>query len=341
VERFLIGKESEIVIDRGLILGEVLPLRPDRRKVAVLTQPGARHIAELVARGMSSVEVHHMVLPDRDAAKTLEVVHRAYEWLAEVGMGRHDTVAAVGGGAATDLAGFVAATYLRGVEVVHVPTTLLGAVDAAIGGKTGVNLGGKNLVGAFYQPTRVAIDLDVLDELPMDLKREGLAEALKAGLIGDVALFSNIESAGLEADLADVVPRAVAVKVAVVNQDFRETGIRATLNYGHTIGHAVEIAAGLPHGHAVAVGMTAAGRIAQDLVGFGGIARQQAAIMALGLPTRVEGARRSSVLAVLARDKKRDASGIRMVLLRSIGVPVLQSVPGDAIDTGLACIGIV
>src|SRR3990172_6768988 len=224
VERLLIDQRSEIVIDRGLVQGEVWPARPDREKVAVFTQPGARHIAEMMAIGSSSVDAHQMVLPDGEAAKTLAVAQAAYTWLAAVGIGRHDTIVGVGGGSVTDLAGFVAATYLRGIEVVHVPTTLLGAVDAAIGGKTGVNLGGKNLVGAFHHPTRVVIDLDVLDELPTELRRDGLAEALKAGLIGDASLFSYIESAGLEVDLDEVVSKAGGVTGGLGRQAFRGGG---------------------------------------------------------------------------------------------------------------------
>ncbi|MDH3260139.1 MAG: 3-dehydroquinate synthase [Acidimicrobiia bacterium] len=338
--RLVIGEQSEILIDRDLLRGAILPARSDRRKVAVFTQPGARHIAEMVVEGVASVDVQQMILPDRDTAKTLAVVQTAYEWLADMGMGRRDTIVGVGGGSVTDVAGFVAATYLRGIEVVHVPTTLLGAVDASIGGKTGVNLGGKNLVGSFHHPTRVLIDLDVLDRLPIELKREGMAEALKAALIGDPALLVHLESTGLGADLSVVVPRAVAVKVAVVDQDFRETGLRATLNYGHTIGHAVEITAGMPHGHAVAVGMAAAGRIAEELVGFANAGRQLKAIVGLGLPIATEGVERRPVLDVLTRDKKRDASGMRMVLLRAIGEPVVLSVSGEAIDAGLASIGI-
>ena len=338
MERFLIEEQSEIIVDRGL--GDILPARSDRERLAVLTQPGAVPIAQLVADGVSSVEVHELTLPDRDEAKTLAVAHSVYEWLAEVGIDRHDTIAGVGGGAVTDLAGFVAATYLRGIEVVHVPTTLLGAVDAAIGGKTGVNLGGKNLVGAFHHPRRVVIDLDVLDHLPLELKREGLAEALKAGLIGDVELFAHIESAGLQADLDLVVPKAVAVKVAVVNQDFRESGIRAILNYGHTIGHAVEITARLPHGYAVAIGMAAAGRIGEDLIGFEDAARQRDAIVGLGLPVRVEVPNRAAVLGVLAQDKKRDATGLWMVLLRAIATPEIVPVSPESVNLGLAEIGI-
>ncbi len=340
MERFLIDGRSEVLIDRDLVRRDVLPSRPDREKMALFTQPGARHIATMVAAGAASIEVHQMNLPDRDEAKTLAIAGTAYEWLAEVGIGRHDTVVGVGGGAVTDLAGFVAATYLRGIEAVHVPTTLLGAVDAAIGGKTGVNLGGKNLVGAFHHPSRVVIDLDVLEKLPTDLKREGLAEALKAGLIGDASLFSDIESSGLKVDLSAVVPKAVAVKARIVNRDFRESGIRALLNYGHTIGHAIEIAAGLPHGHSVAVGMAAAGRIAEDLTGFAAAHRQRTAIVGLGLPVQVDGVARRPVLDILMKDKKRDASGLRMVLLRSVGDPLLLPVSDAAVDLGLTAIGI-
>ena len=336
----MIGEGSEILIGAGLLQGDILPVRSDREKVAVFTQPGAEHVAETVSKGIPDIEGQQMMLPDRDTAKTLAVVQVAYEWLAEMQLGRHDTIVGVGGGSVTDVAGFVAATYLRGIEVVHVPTTLLGAVDAAIGGKTGVNLGGKNLIGAFHHPSRVLIDLDVLDALPAELKREGLAEALKAGLIGDLDLLSHLESAGLQADLSVVVPRAVAVKANVVAQDFRESGLRATLNYGHTIGHAVEIAAELSHGHAVAVGMAAAGSIAEDLTGFTDAARQREAIMRLGLPVKVEAVSRRRVLEVLAQDKKRDASGMRMVLLRAIGDPVVLTVTAESIDTGLAGIGI-
>ncbi len=340
MERILIDGISEIIIGRGLSASNVLPERSDRDVAAVFTQPGATRISEGVAANLSAPVVRHMVLPDRDGAKTLAVAEAAYTWLAEIGMSRHGTIVGVGGGSVTDLAGFVAATYVRGVEAVHVPTTLLGAVDAAIGGKTGVNLGGKNLVGAFHHPTRVVIDLDVLDQLPVGLKREGMAEIVKAGLIGDPVLFEHLESAGLDADVALIVPRAVKVKAAAVGADFREAGIRETLNYGHTIGHAVEIVAGLSHGDAVAVGMVAAARIAEEAVGFVSADRQIRAIASLGLPVRVDGVSRHRVLDVLDRDKKRDAAGARMVLLRSIGEPVVVSVSTEMIDRGLSSIGI-
>lgn len=340
MERFVVGDLSEILVGRDNLATALLPERPDREQVAVLSQPGAAEVAGRVVDGMAGVGIHTTTLPDRDDAKTLATAEHIYEWLAEVDIGRHDTIVGVGGGAATDLAGFVAATYLRGVEAVYVPTTLLGAVDAAIGGKTGINLGGKNLVGVFAHPRRVVVDLDVLDALPDDLRREGMAEAVKTGLIGDPALFSHIESKGLQASLDVVVPRAIAVKVAVVNDDFREAGRRAILNYGHTIGHAVELAAGWPHGDAVAVGMVAAGHIGEELERFDAASRQQRVIDRLGLPVRAENIDSQTVRELLARDKKRDRSGMRMVLLRTIGDPVVRPVPAGEIQRGLASIGI-
>ncbi len=184
-------------------------------------------------------------LPDREEAKTLEVAASVYEGLARFGLSRHDTIVGVGGGTVTDLAGYVAGTWLRGVEVVHVPTTLLAAVDASIGGKTGVNVGGKNLVGVFWHPTRVVIDVDQLARLPSFLIREGMSEAYKAGLIGDAALAGVISEHGMPAPLAEVVERAVRVKAAIVDADVREQDVRAYLNFGHTVGHAIEYASAL------------------------------------------------------------------------------------------------
>jgi 3-dehydroquinate synthase len=279
-------------------------------------------------------------VPDGDAAKSLAVIEDLYRWMLELGLNRSDTLVGLGGGALTDAAGFAAATYLRGVEAIYVPTTVLGAVDAAIGGKTGVNLDGKNLVGAFRHPARVVIDVDVLDRLPDEVKRGGLAEALKAGLIGDPALVGLLEAHGPAADLAEVVRRAVAVKAAVVGRDFTEQGERAHLNYGHTIGHAVEVAAGLGHGEAVAIGMVAAGRAAAVEVGFTDEARQTAAIAGLGLPVGAPGLGRDEVLALVGRDKKRDAAGLRMVLLEAIGSPLVRHVGSATVGAALDAIDI-
>jgi 3-dehydroquinate synthase len=311
--------------------------------VAVLCQPGeparlARALARDIRLRGEAAAVR--VLPDGEGAKTLAVAGAVYEWLAGLGLSRQDTVLGVGGGALTDVAGFVAATFLRGVEAVFVPTTLLGAVDAAIGGKTALNLGAKNLVGAFHHPARVVVDADILDALPQTLRREGSAEALKAGLVGDPGLVALYERDGSEADLAEVVRRAVAVKAAIVGRDPREQGERAHLNYGHTVGHAVEVAGGLGHGPAVAVGMVAAGRAGALLAGFAGEERQRVVLERLGLPVAAPALGRAAVLPLMGQDKKRTGAGLRMVLLEDVGRPRLEVVGAATVEAALAAVGI-
>jgi 3-dehydroquinate synthase len=279
-------------------------------------------------------------LPDRDEAKTLVVAESVYEALAHFGLGREDTVMGVGGGSVSDLAGFVAGTWLRGVEVAHVPTTLLAAVDASIGGKSGVNLAGKNLVGVFWHPSRVIVDVAAMESLPVNLRREGLAEALKAGLVGDIELFDLLAREGEHASLEEVVLRAAAVKARVVGADERESGLRAVLNFGHTIGHAIEFASPLSHGECVAVGMVGAGRISELRLGFVEMSRMVKAIGGLGLPTEVDGLDRARVEDLLRHDKKRDARGLRMVLLRRLADPVVQHVDDQDIAAGLAAVGL-
>ena len=331
----LIGRS---VIDPPTVLG---PNR-DPSKAAVVCQPSVAGVARDLARRFRAdgVAAPVRVLPDGEAAKTLDVTAQLYEWLAESGVNRFDVLVAVGGGALTDVAGFAAATYLRGIPCVNVPTTLLGAVDASIGGKTGVNLGAKNLVGSFAHPARVVIDVDVLDALTVELKRQGAAEALKAGMIGDERLVGILETDGLEADLEQVVGRAVAVKAAVVERDFTEQGERAVLNYGHTVGHALETVSGLSHGEAVALGMVAAGRASALRCGFADEDRQQHAIGRLGLPRAAPQSEAGRVRAMLGYDKKRDASGLRMVLLRAIGDPQVEHVDAATVDAALGAIGV-
>jgi 3-dehydroquinate synthase len=332
---------TELMVGRGLP-DPILPARPDRQRVAIVTQPGATHIALEVAGKIreDDLQVEVIGLPDREEAKTLIVAGSVYEALARFGLGRHDTVVGVGGGSVSDLAGFVAGTWLRGVEVVHVPTTLLAAVDAAIGGKTGVNLAGKNLVGLFWHPTRVIVDVTTLEQLPTTLRREGLAEALKTGLVGDTDLFELLSREGEGASMEEVVSRAAAVKARVVGEDERETGLRAILNFGHTIGHAIEYASPLSHGEAVAVGMVAAGRISEHRLRFPGMDRMVEAIAGLGLPTEVEGLERARVEDLLRHDKKRDSAGMRMVLLRAVGDPVVEHVGAEDLDLGLDSVGL-
>ncbi len=344
VERIAVAGETTVLVGRGLLdAATVLGERPGRRRVAVLCQPGeparlARALARSIRAGGEAAAVR--VLPDGEGAKTLEAAGAVYEWLAAQGMTRRDTVLGVGGGALTDVAGFVAATFLRGIEAVYVPTTLLGAVDAAIGGKTALNLGAKNLVGAFHHPARVVVDADVLDALPAALRREGSAEALKAGLVGDADLVALYERDGAGADLAEVVRRAVAVKAAIVGRDPREQGERAHLNYGHTVGHAVEVAGGLGHGSAVAVGMVAAGRAGALLAGFTGEERQRSILEGLGLPVAAPGLGRGAVLRLMSLDKKRTGAGLRMVLLEAVGRPRLEVVGTATVEAALAAVGI-
>lgn len=341
MESILIGSESEILLGRGLP-DPLLPPNPDRRRVVVITQPGAGEAAERAAELAASTgaEVSLLVMPDRDDAKTLTAVERAYHHLADFGLGRQDTVMAVGGGAVTDAGGFIAATWMRGVELVHVPTTLLAAVDASIGGKTAVNLAGKNLVGVFWHPRRIVIDLDVIEALPDELKSEGAAEAIKAGLLAAPEIVDAYRRRGLEADVELVVPAAVRVKAEVVSRDFREAGERALLNLGHTIGHGIEFAAGISHGRAVAIGLVAAAVVSERVSGFQETATVMEALEAAGLPTRAPVVDRSAVLALIGRDKKRTSAGIRMVLLEAIGRPVLRQVTDEDLEAGLTGVGL-
>lgn len=341
MERILIGLESEVLIGRGLP-AEILPVRSTRTRTAVISQPGAAPIAERVLSAIeqTNAPVHLKVLGDGDAIKTLGTAGSTYEWLAELGIGRHDTIVGVGGGAVTDFAGFIAGTWLRGIEVVYVSTTLLGAVDAAIGGKTGLNLRGKNLVGLFRHPARVVVDIEVLDLLPGELLSEGFAEAVKAGFIADPSLVELIERDGLGADLEQVVSRAVAVKGEVVAGDFREAGRRGILNYGHTIGHGIEIAAGISHGRAVAIGMVAAGAVSEARLGFTGAARQKEILISLNLPVTAPAVDVGEVRRLIGMDKKHDSAGLRMALLEDFGKAHLQHVTADDITLGLAAVGL-
>lgn len=340
MERLIVAKRTEVVIGRGLP-DPLLPRREGRARVAVLTQPAptSRALEVTAAIRAEGLAVEVVGLPDREEAKTLEVAAGVYEALGRFGLARADTVVGVGGGAVTDLAGFVAGTWLRGVEVVHVPTTLLAAVDAAVGGKTGVNVGGKNLVGVFWHPSRVAIDVDHLATLPGDLVREGMAEAYKAGLVGDAGLVEMIGAEGLDAPLEEVIARSLRVKAALVDADPSESGVRAHLNFGHTIGHAVEFASSLPHGSCVALGMLAAVRISEEVTGFSRGDEVADTIRRLGLPTRVRGLDKFRVLDLLGQDKKRNAEGSRMVLLRDVESPELHPVGMAEIELGLRAIG--
>jgi 3-dehydroquinate synthetase len=238
------------------------------------------------------------------------------------------------------VAGFIASIYMRGVECRYVPTTLLGAVDASIGGKTAVNVGGKNLLGTFNHPSRVVIDIDVLERLTSELLSEGMAEAYKTGLIGDVQLAAQIERDGLAVDLESVVAGSIAVKSKIVEADFREAGRRAHLNFGHTVGHAIERLTAWRHGPSVAVGMVAAAAISEATLGFGGRAVMVDTIERLGLPVSVIGVTPEEIERLVAFDKKGDSQGLKMVLLEGVGAPTVRYVDSATLALGLQAIGI-
>ena len=280
----------------------------------------------------AGIETHLFTFPAGEANKTLATCATIYEWLAERRVERRDAIVAVGGGVCGDMAGFVAATYMRGLRLVQVPTTLLAMVDASIGGKVAVDLpAAKNLVGAFYHPSLVLADVATLATLPERVVREGWAEALKHGLAFDAGLVELYESQTdallrLEPELTtQVIARNAAIKARVVTEDERETGgLRALLNYGHTIGHGLEAAAGYSrylHGEAVAVGMAGAAALGYRLgVTPDALVRRQAALLRrFGLPDRFSGVSVDAILEAVAHDKKASAGDISWVFLEELG----------------------
>lgn len=281
-------------------------------------------------------EIEAFAIPAGEQYKTLDTARLVYDWLLGRGVERGDAVLALGGGVVGDLAGFAAATVLRGIDVVQLPTTVLAMVDSALGGKTGVDHPvGKNLIGAFHQPRLVLADTATLPTLPAAERAAGWAEAIKHGVIGDPQLFSDLgEHAGqilaLEEPITgQLIARAAAHKARVVSGDEREHGSRILLNYGHTLGHAIEAESGfaLRHGECVAIGMMAAGTIARRLGMFHQTAldQQRATLIAFGLPTRIPANLDADrILARAGSDKKVRSRRIRWVLPTAIGAAITR-----------------
>jgi 3-dehydroquinate synthase len=322
-----LGRLGEQIGDRGFREGT---------RVLVVTNPvvhehyGATALESLRQAGFEASE---LVIEAGEDQKTPASVARIHDAAFEHRLERGSLIVALGGGVVGDMAGFAAATWLRGIAVVQVPTTLLAMVDAAIGGKTGVNHpGGKNLIGAFHQPRLVLIDPTTLSTLPERDFRAGMAEVIKYGVIGDAALFAELEAAGDISSMAAVGPallqtlleRSAAAKARVVAADEREGGLRAILNYGHTLGHVVETLCGYGtwlHGEAVAIGMVAAGEIAlaKRLWSAEEQRRQKALIAAAGLPQAWPSLDPAAVLRCLQADKKVSQGRVRFVLPTRIG----------------------
>lgn len=326
--------ESLITSVRRAAATKALIIHPE-----VLADRAASLVEGLAAEGIEARTLAH---PAGEEGKSLAFCERAWREAGTMRLGRADLVVGLGGGATTDVAGFVAATWLRGVDVVQVPTTLLGMVDAAVGGKTGINTEtGKNLVGSFHPPVRVVEDLSVLRTLPEADLRAGLGEVVKCGFIRDGAILDLVrEDPAACADpsspvLAELVRRSVAVKAEVVSADLKEGGLREILNYGHTLAHAIERCEDyrVRHGEAVAAGCVFAAELAAELglLDEAAVAAHREAFTAVGLPTSWGGAPWEEVLGVMTADKKARAGQLRFVLLDGIGHPVVRVVSPEAL----------
>ena len=347
----------DVIVGPGA-LAEAARVLAGRRRVAVVTQPGvAEHHLDALLAGLGTAEVFTM--DDGEDAKSLATVERLCRGFAASGLLRGDAVVALGGGVVGDTAGFAAAVYHRGVDVVQAPTTLLAQVDAAIGGKTAVNLPeGKNLVGAFHQPIAVLADTNTLTTLPAREYRGGLGEVAKYALLADPvteegginALLRERTGAVLDRDpevLAALVAHCAGMKADVVAEDpFERSGRRATLNLGHTLAHALETIGGyeLTHGEAVAIGLVFAGELAGacERVGLDTVDRYQALPASLGLPTAVpEGGslRADDLLAAMRRDKKA-AGGLTFVLPGPRGIELVDDPPDAALAHAFRAVGV-
>jgi shikimate kinase / 3-dehydroquinate synthase len=347
---------GRLVLGEGIAAAAVREAldRLEARRAIVVTEPAAwTAVGAALADAMSSEDrpLETVMLPQGEAAKRLAVIESAASELARLKVGRDEPIVAVGGGALGDAAGFLAATYLRGIGLIHVPTTLVAQVDSSIGGKTGVDLPeGKNLVGAFHQPTDIVIDVALLATLPDRERRAALGEAVKMAALGDERLFELLERHGDEiargdvavaerGELAELVERCALAKLDIVLADERERGARGgriTLNLGHSLGHAVEAAAGfegLLHGEAVAYGLRAACRIGTAI---GATPPERAAridrlLDGLGLAREPLPFGLDDVLGHLATDKKHAGGRLRWVVLTADGVDVRTDVPDEVV----------
>lgn len=304
------------------------------RAAAIVHQPPMADAAEQVRAALAAagVDAHRVEVPDAEEGKSLAVAGFCWEVCGTIGLTRGDVVVSLGGGAVTDLAGFVAATWMRGVRVVHVPTTLLAMVDAAVGGKTGINTAaGKNLVGSFHEPSAVLVDLATLDTLPTAELVAGSAEVLKAGFIADPRILELVEAdpaAALDPAgdvLPELVRRSIQVKADVVAADLRESHLREILNYGHTLGHAVERREGYRwrHGSAVAVGLVFAAELARAAGRLDDATadRHRSVLAAVGLPVSYTAGVLPELVDTMRGDKKSRAGKLRFVVLDGLARP--------------------
>ncbi|HEU5008973.1 MAG TPA: 3-dehydroquinate synthase [Jatrophihabitantaceae bacterium] len=336
ITRIPVGGPSpyEVLVGRGL-LGELPPMLGNAARVAVIHPPTLRATAEAVRDDLAAqgADAHAIEVPDGEDAKKLEVAGFCWDVLGQVGFTRSDAIVGLGGGATTDLAGWVAAAWLRGVRVVQVPTTLAGMVDAAVGGKTAINTDrGKNLVGAFHPPAGVICDLNTLETLPVNDYVAGLAEVVKCGFIADPAILDLIEADPAAATHpgnpveAELIERSVRIKADVVSEDLTEQGRREILNYGHTLGHAIERAERYRwrHGAAISIGLVYAAALGRLLGRLDDATadRHRSVLESLGLPTSYRPDAFGSLLETMRVDKKARGNRIRFIVLDGLARPV-------------------
>lgn len=315
-----------------------------RNKVAIISSEANRSLIPEVTS--VDAQVYRYEVPDGEAGKSSAVAHKLWEKLHRDGFTRTDLIVGIGGGAVTDLAGFVAATWLRGVEWIAVPTTLAGMVDAAIGGKTGINTErAKNLVGAFHSPNAVIIDSAWLQTLSKRDFAAGLAEVIKCGFIRDGRILSLLQGHTLDSVIADkqltneLILRSVTVKAEVVSNDFKESDLREILNYGHTFGHAIESASGysLRHGEAVAIGMIFVAELAvhSAIAAESLLQSHRSLLKAMNLPSSLPAeftdARWNELLSAMRSDKKARGDSIRFVVVKEPGVVTRLEEPDEAL----------
>lgn len=332
----------DVIIGRGILadLGE--QLGPRVAKVLIVHPPTLGARANALRETLSAqYEVLLAEVPDAEDAKRIEVAAFCWQVMGQTDFTRTDAVIGLGGGSTTDLAGFVAATWLRGVRLIQCPTSVAGIVDAAVGGKTGINTAeGKNLVGSFYAPAAVVVDFDVLDDLPRNEILAGFAEIVKCGFIGDPEILDIIETDvdrvtdPHSPEFRRVVELSIALKARVVGEDFKESGLREILNYGHTLGHAIEHAERYRwrHGAAISVGMVFAaelGRLAGSL-SDSVVDRHRSILSSLTLPIDYPLGRWSTLLATMQRDKKARAGMMRFIVLDDIGKTSVLAGPDEA-----------
>jgi 3-dehydroquinate synthase len=342
----------DVIIGRN-VLAELTGLIGDAvQRIAVIYPPAVRATADRLRAELVThdYEVRGIEIPDGEDAKTVQVAAQCWAALGDAALTRSDAIVGVGGGATTDLAGFVAATWLRGVRVVHVPTTVAGMNDAAIGGKTGINTeAGKNLVGAFHPPGGVLCDLQTLATLPREDYVAGMAEVVKHGFIADPRILDLIEAdvaGALRVDgpyTREIFERSIRVKAEVVSADLRETGLREILNYGHTLGHAIEKVERYRwrHGNAVAVGMVFAAELARLTGNLDADAahRHRSILTSLGLPTSYPPDAWPQLLDTMRVDKKARGDRLRFVILTGLAKPVIMDAPDrEVLDAAYAAV---